>query len=95
MCRVRTAIVGLLIVASMTLSVAALPALAEDGGGDAGGVEPSGPGSSITTEAVGKAIRAADDAEEPPPPQAATTSASSATSRMEMRFTLVRASVRS
>jgi hypothetical protein len=50
--------------AALILMVLAVPALADGGGGDAGGVEPSGPGSSITTEAVGKAIRAADDAED-------------------------------
>jgi hypothetical protein len=59
------AIFGMLVVASMTLTVAAVPARADSGGGDGGGgLEPSGPGPSITTEAVAQAIRAADDAED-------------------------------
>lgn len=60
MCRVR---VGILAVVTI-LTAVALPALADGGGGDAGGIEPSGPGQSITTEAVATAIRAADDAED-------------------------------
>ena len=59
------ALLGVLVVASMTLTVGAIATLADSGGGDGGGgLEPSGPGPSITTEAVAQAIRAADDAED-------------------------------
>jgi hypothetical protein len=59
MCRLRAGVLA----ASIMLMAAAAPALADGGGGD-GGMEPSGPGRSITTDAVAQAIRAADDAED-------------------------------
>ena len=52
------------LIAACAIGLAAMPALADGGGGDGGGLEPSGPGTSITTEAVANAIRAADDAED-------------------------------
>ena len=52
------------LIAACAVSLAVVPALADGGGGDGGGLEPSGPGQSITTEAVANAIRAADDAED-------------------------------
>jgi hypothetical protein len=52
------------LIAAYAIGLCALPAPAEDGGGDGGGIEPSGPGTSITTDAVAKAIRGADDAED-------------------------------
>ncbi|HSD35577.1 MAG TPA: hypothetical protein VLE26_09185 [Alphaproteobacteria bacterium] len=52
------------LIAACAMSLAAMPALADGGGGDGGGLEPSGPGQSITTEAVANAIRAADDTED-------------------------------
>jgi hypothetical protein len=60
MCHVRAGILAVVTI----LTALALPALADSGGGDAGGIEPSGPGQSITTEAVAQAIRAADDAQD-------------------------------
>lgn len=41
--RVREAIFAILVVAPMTVTLAAIPALADGGGGDAGGIEPSAP----------------------------------------------------
>ena len=52
------------LIVACAMGLSASPASAEEGGGDGGGIEPSGPGASITTEAVANAIRASDDAED-------------------------------